>query len=37
MFAAERDLTLAKVTGLALSVEIAEKEAKDLQTPTWTQ
>ena len=31
---AERDLTLAKVVSLAQSVEIPEKGAKELQTPT---
>ena len=31
---AERDLTLAKAISLAQSVEIAEKGAKELQTPT---
>ena len=31
---AERDLTLAKAVSLAHSADIAEKEAKDLQTPT---
>ena len=31
---AERDLTIAKAISLAQSVEIAEKGAKELQTPT---
>ena len=31
---AERDLTLAKAISLAQSVEIAEKGANELQTPT---